>query len=121
MCALHLYHERRSQAARQHFQVRVGLKDLEALDRLAEVHNLSRSDAFRRVLRHLPFPRARMDADTYLELRRIGVNINQIARALNSGEFPETEIIRHFLEALDARLDSVALRLCREDAGEAGQ
>lgn len=121
MCALHLHHERRSQAARWNLQVRVDKQDLEALDRLAETHNLSRSDAFRRVIHHLPFPRAKMDADTYLELRRIGVNINQIAHALNRGDAQDVGLMRHRLEDLDARLDSVALRLCREVAGKDDQ
>ena len=113
MCALHLHHERRSQAARQNLQVRVDQQDLEALDRLAEAHNLSRSDAFRRVLQHLPFPKAKIDADSYLELRRIGVNINQIAHSLNRGDGPDFGVIRTRLEELDARLESIALRLCR--------
>ena len=114
MCALHLFHERRSQAARPTFQVRVDAQDLEALDRLAEIHNLTRSDAFRRLLRHLPFPRTKIDADTYFELRKIGVNINQMTRAINRGDDPEIRHIQDCLEDLDARLDSIALRLCQE-------
>jgi hypothetical protein len=104
--------------ARPNFQVRVDSQDLEALDRLAEAHNLSRSDAFRRVLRHLPFPRPKADAETYFQLRKLGVNINQIAHALNRGDDPEIDNIRHHLEDLETRLDSLALRLCQEAAGK---
>jgi len=103
--------------ARPNFQVRVDSQDLEALDRLAEAHNLSRSDAFRRVLRHLPFPRAKTDADTYLQLRRVGVNINQIAHALNRGDDPDIHAIWHHLEDLETQVDSLALRLCQEASG----
>ena len=120
ICALHLYHERRSNAARPTFQIRVDAQDLDALDRLAETHNLTRSNAFRRVLHHLPFPKAKLDAETYLELRKVGANINQIARALNSGDAPDSGLIEHWLEKLDARLDALALRLCREPAREGG-
>ena len=121
MCALHLHHERRSQSARPNLQVRVDAKDLAALDRLAETHKLSRSDAFRRVLHHLPFPRPKVDADTYLELRRVGVNINQIAHRLNCGEIPEMVEIWHYLDALEVRLDYLALHLCHEAGERAAQ
>jgi hypothetical protein len=46
----------------------------------------------------------------------VGVNINQIARALNSGDAPDSGLIVHWLERLDARLDDIALRLCRDPA-----
>jgi ABC-type uncharacterized transport system fused permease/ATPase subunit len=97
--------------ARPNLQVRVDAKDLDALDRLAATHNLSRSDAFRRVLHGLPMPKAKVDADIYLELRRIGVNVNQIAHALNRGDEPELDLIKNRLNALESRLDSLALSL----------
>ena len=46
------------------------------------------------------------------------MNINQIAHALNRGDDPDTDAIRHHLEDLETRLDSLALRLCQEAAGK---
>jgi hypothetical protein len=56
-------------------------------------------------------PKAKVDADIYLELRRIGVNVNQIAHALNRGDEPELDLIKNRLNALESRLDSLALSL----------
>jgi hypothetical protein len=121
MCALHLYHERRSQKARPNLQVRVDAQDLEALDQLAQAHNLTRSEAFRRVLKKLPFPRAKVDADTYRELRRVGVNVNQIAKCLNSGDAPELEVIQQRLDDLSYRLEEVALLVCGDQEEQEGE
>lgn len=88
--------------------------DLAALDRLASDHNLSRSEAFRRVLKNLPLPRSFADIKTYRELRHIGVNVNQIAHGLNRGDDLSWEEIRGYLEHLHDRLDFLALRLCGE-------
>lgn len=116
MCALHLYHHRRSQRARRNFQIRVSVEDLAALDELARTHHLSRSAAFRRVLHKLPLPRSVADVETYRELRRIGTNINQIAKAQNRGEDLAWPEIRPYLENLHDRLDYFALRVCGEVA-----
>ena len=93
-------------------QVRVDAKDLEALDRLAATHNVSRSDAFRRVLHHQPLPKALVDAKVYFELRQVGVNINQIAHSLNRGDDPDLEYIHEHLEHLEDRLDYISRCLC---------
>ncbi len=82
-----------------------------ALDNLAKLYNLSKSDAFRRVLKHLPMPRSLTDAKTYRELRRIGVNVNQIAKALNSGDDPGHAAMLQVLRDLDAHLEEVELHL----------
>lgn len=38
---------------------------------------------------HFPLPRpARVDISTYAELKKIGVNLNQLARLANSGQIP---------------------------------
>jgi hypothetical protein len=112
VCALHLYHRRRTLQARPNLQVRVDQQDLEALDRLAQTCNLSRSEAFRRVLKHLPLPKPKTDAETYRELRRIGLNINQIAHCLNRGEDPEFQVITKRLDQLSLLLEDLALGLC---------
>lgn len=112
VCALHDYHHRRSLQARQNLQVRVSPEDLAALDRLAQGYNLSRSDAVRRLLHRVPMPAAQVDADSYRELRRVGVNLNQIAKSLNRGDDPDLEVIHQHLEHLEARLDHFALLLC---------
>ena len=111
ICALHLHHTRRSLRARSNLQVRVDQDDLAALDNLAKLYNLSKSDAFRRVLKHLPMPRSLTDAITYRELRKIGVNLNQVAKALNSGEDPNNASILQVLMDLDAHLEEVELHL----------
>lgn len=111
ICALHAYHRRRSSQPRQHFQCRVTSLDLEALDRSARAHGLSRSDAVRRLIHHLPFPRSMTDASTYRELRRIGVNLNQIARSLNSGEVPDAGLILPKLDDLASTLEDLALKI----------
>jgi hypothetical protein len=117
MCRLHLFHHHRSLNARPNLQVRVNAQDLAALDRLAEAYNLTRADAFRKVLHQLPFHPSKCDADTYLELRRIGVNINQIAKCLNQGDKPDFDVIQEHLHVLDSRLDTIALTLCQAGGG----
>ena len=117
MCRLHLFHHHRSLNARPNLQVRVNAQDLAALDRLAEAYNLTRADAFRKVLHQLPFPRAKCDADMYLELRKIGVNINQIAKRLNQGDNPDFDVIQEHIHFLDSRLDAIAHTLCQADGG----
>lgn len=112
ICALHAYHQRRARSARANFQVRVDANDLEALDRLAKGYGMTRSDTVRRILHHLPPPRYRVDAETYLELRRQGVNLNQVAKALNRGDDPDLEAIQACLDRLNDRLEDLALRLC---------
>ncbi len=112
ICALHRYHERRSLGARSSLQIRVDNQDLEALDRLAEAHNLTRSDTVRRLLRGRPLPKAKVDADTYLELRRIGSNINQIAHKCNGGFDPTKVEILYHLDRLGEVLEDVTRSLC---------
>lgn len=121
LCALHLHHHRRSLQARPSLQVRVDSHDLDALDCLAQAHNLSRSDAFRRVLKRLPFPRSKVDANTYRELRRVGVNLNQIAKCLNRGDDPVLEVILDHLGDLACRLDEVALLVCGDGDAQEGE
>ena len=111
VCALHAYHRRRSSQPRQHFQCRVNTADLEALDQLASAHGLTRSEAVRRLLHRLPFPRATVDAQTYRELRRIGVNVNQMAHSLNRGDAPEADVILPRLDDLAWFLEDLALKL----------
>lgn len=112
ICALHVFHQRRSRSARTNFQVRVSRVDLEALDRLAKGYGMTRSDTVRRILHRLPPPRYRVDAETYLELRREGVNLNQIAKALNRGDGPDLEAIQACLDRLHDRLEDLAIQLC---------
>ncbi len=51
------------------------------------------------------------DASTYRELRRIGVNLNQIARSLNSGEVPDAGLILPKLDDLASTLEDLALKI----------
>lgn len=112
LCPLHVYHERRSLGARSSLQIRVDNQDLEALDRLAEAHNLTRSETVRRLLRGRSMPKTKIDADTYLELRRIGNNINQIAHACNGGFDPAKVEILYHLDRLSVVLEDVTRSLC---------
>jgi hypothetical protein len=112
LCALHRYHERRTLGARSSLQIRVDNQDLEALDRLAEAHNLTRSDTVRRLLRGRSMPKTKVDADTYLELRRIGNNINQIAHKCNGGFDPGKVEIMYHLDRLSMVLGNVTRSLC---------
>lgn len=49
--------------------------------------------------------KAKLDLDTYLELKRIGVNVNQLARVANSGQLPTG--IGTVLKQLAQQLDKV--------------
>ncbi len=49
--------------------------------------------------------KAKLDLDTYLELKRIGVNVNQLARHANSGQLPAG--IGIILKQLAGQLDKM--------------
>jgi len=119
LCALHLYHRRRTLQARPKLQVRVDMVDLATLDTLAQEHGLTRSDAMRRLIRRAPLPKALVEAKTYLELRRQGNNINQLAKALNRGDEPELLSIQVRLDDLRECLQDLALQLCGGSGDEA--
>jgi hypothetical protein len=120
LCALHLYHRRRTLHARPKLQVRVDVVDLATLDTLAQEYGLTRSDAMRRLIRRAPMPKAMVEAKTYVELRRQGNNINQLARALNRGDEPELLSIQVSLDDLRECLQDLALQLCSggDDEGQ---
>lgn len=57
-------------------------------------------------------PKTKVDADTYLELRRIGNNINQIAHKCNGGFDPGKVEIMYHLDRLSMVLGNVTRSLC---------
>ncbi len=57
-------------------------------------------------------PKTKVDADTYLELRRIGNNINQIAHRCNGGFDPAKVEILYHLDRLSELLEGVTRSLC---------
>ncbi|QJD97189.1 MobC family plasmid mobilization relaxosome protein [Mucilaginibacter robiniae] len=70
---------------------RVTEKQRQRLLNLAEACGTTPGDLVRSKLfkGHFPaIPLAKMDEDTYTELKKIGINLNQLARQANSGRFP---------------------------------
>ena len=70
----------------------------------------SLSELMRRTLFGLHI-QARIDQDTYYELRRIGNNLNQIARKLNRGLVVEGRELAAEHAALQGQLDEILRRL----------
>jgi hypothetical protein len=64
-----------------------------------------------------PLPRAaRLDLHTYTELKRIGVNLNQLSRKANAGIIP-MELFT-VLYQLEQRLDTIVARLVYDRQSE---
>jgi len=76
--------------------IRLTEDEYQALSQKAEVAGVSLSEWVRRAAleQEIPSPRSEIDVNLYKELTRIGININQLARAantaLNQGYCPTT-------------------------------
>ena len=94
------------------FTFRLNEREENELIQLMEYSNLSGAEVIRDIVfkNRLLKPKIPvLDQKTYGELKRIGNNINQIARKLNLGDkAPETEII---LKVLSNKLDQIIKKL----------
>ena len=73
------------------FTVRLTGDELNRLVRLADQYGKAPGTLMRYKFFNSKFPEpkmAKLDLDTYLELKRIGVNLNQLARKANAGVLP---------------------------------
>ncbi|WP_428330376.1 plasmid mobilization protein [Mucilaginibacter sp.] len=73
------------------FTIRLTMEELETLNSWAELCGKTASELVSEKIftGHFPRPKtARIEVQTFLELKKIGVNINQQTRLLNSGRLP---------------------------------
>jgi len=80
-----------SERRTEYFSFRVTKAQRDALLSLAESAGRTPGDMIREKLFSGRFPKpklARIDQAAYSELKKIGVNINQLAKHANSGKFP---------------------------------
>lgn len=99
-------------------RVRLTPGELDALSSSADAHGVSIS----LLVRHLALgavipktPPAKVDQDTYLALGKIGNNLNQIARRMNSLNelVPEADEIKGSLATLERTLKLIRLEVLR--------
>lgn len=96
------------------FTFRLCQEDREAIDQRAKFLGTSPSVLMRAIARHaveLPvFPGREVAASLYgiaEELRRIGVNLNQLSRAINEGRYvPNQDIVDSLSEGIDLIYDT---------------
>lgn len=87
ICALHAHHRDTTEHRTACVMVRVSPTEHETISLAADTIGVSLSDLGRVMLLGLPMPqppRPVIDVQTYGELGKIGGNLNQIARSLNS-------------------------------------
>lgn len=73
------------------FTFRITQEELNKLALLAEICGQQPANLIREKLFSGRFPTpkiAKLDTETYLELKKIGVNLNQLTRQVNQGNFP---------------------------------
>ena len=80
-------------------QVNIRLTTTEAstIDEHAKASGLSPANWIRVKIFTGKFPTVKMsplDSSVYLELKRIGVNLNQVTHKINAGEFPKEYLVR---------------------------
>jgi len=88
------------------FTFRLTEEEQKKLLRLSELSGQVPGVLIRQKLFKGRFPepkKAKLDLDTYLELKRIGVNVNQLAKHANSGKLPAG--IGIILKQLSQQLD----------------
>jgi len=82
------------EAARSvNFTIRLTGEEQRAIENAAEDCGITASELVRQKVLKGKFPQpklARVDLDTYLELKKIGVNINQLTRLANAGKIYST-------------------------------
>lgn len=98
------------------FTFKMNEREVLALAELSEYSNLSpteviRSCVFKNRLLQARVPK--IDAQTYLELKKIGTNINQIAKHYNSGKEVSPDKLRAFI-SLKEKLDSILKKLIND-------
>jgi hypothetical protein len=73
------------------FTIRLTGEELESLNRMAALSGKTAGELIRQKIftGHFPRPRmARIERDAFLELKKIGTNINQQTRLANAGKLP---------------------------------
>lgn len=91
------------------FRVRLTIEERAAIDGKAAKVGLTTSDYVRRcaLSRTLPAPSRATDFETRQELRRIGVNLNQIAKAMNAQRQVAPSDLAVTLARLNTMLDAM--------------
>jgi hypothetical protein len=108
--------------------VRVRLTEEEKgrLDQIAREMGLSLSGYFRRLALDRPLPSRRpirpipeVNQDLYVELRRVGVNLNQLAQRMNRAESPDRQEILPVLELLAGAVADITVKVIGAGRDEA--
>lgn len=91
------------------FRVRLTIEERVTIEAKAETVGVTVSDYLRRcaLSRKLPAPSKVTDFETKHELRRIGVNLNQMAKVMNAGGMVAPSDHGATLERLNLLLDSM--------------
>ena len=97
--------------------VRLDQDEEDELLRLCETLRCSKSDVFRRLLKYkVVYGKPPLEFGKLIaELRRIGVNLNQLARSINANGFFNTAELRQALDdlyALEHKLNESACAKC---------
>ncbi|WP_339753419.1 MobC family plasmid mobilization relaxosome protein [Algoriphagus aquimarinus] len=95
------------------FTFKMNELELQALAELTEYSNLSPTEVIRSCVFKNRLLKAKIpvvDMNTYLELKKIGTNINQIAKQYNSGKEVPADKLRVFI-SLKVKLDSILNKL----------
>jgi hypothetical protein len=98
------------------FTFKMNEREVKALAEMGEYANLSSTEVIRSCLFKNRLLKARVpsiDLKTYLELKKIGTNINQIAKHYNSGKEVPPEKLNAFISLRD-KLDSVLKKLIND-------
>lgn len=93
------------------FTVRLTEAESAQLEKLSAYSGLQASEVIREAVFKNRIPQAKLpvlDQQTYVELKRIGNNINQIARHLNAGQRIG---VNNHLEAIDRQLSAIVKKL----------
>jgi hypothetical protein len=100
------------------FTIRISPEEQKKLDNASEVCGKSTAELVRSKLFKGKFPEAKMaltDADMYLELKKIGVNLNQLTRLANARILPNGLV--KVLMQLREHQDLIIVKIFRHDSG----
>jgi hypothetical protein len=101
--------------------LRLTKRELTSLQDYARLCGKSVSDVVRDKIVKGRFPspkQPKIDLQTYMELKKIGVNLNQVARVLNSGRSPGNMEFYKMVMKLDSQLNLIVAKLIY-DSGSA--
>lgn len=101
--------------------IRLTKKEYRGLIEFAKSSELSPANWIRKFIFSKRFPKAKMSPitmDTFLELNKIGVNLNQLTKLANSGRL--TENISGILLSLDQKLVQIKLLLLHDSETNQG-